>query len=288
MPEARAGWFRLVRLWPIAFIVTLAIITALSPRPTGGPADLPASDHDRADAMRSVIAALAPSSMVLIGMDPDLGTYAEIRPAVRAILSDLLARGMNLSFVSFSPEGRAIAAAELERIRRLAGTGLSTLDLGFVTGAEAAMVRSVTAIIPQGATGAVADLIRSEGGGMAAFDLVVVVGGGDLGARSWVEQVGTRLPDLPMMAVAPTFAEPELQPYLRTGQLRAVLATVRDDAAYVAMSGSAFAGSLMAGDAPPSGMAMLIGLLVALAVFAACSAGGLGGAIRAGLAARTR
>ena len=67
--------------------------------------------------MRAAFEALPEDALVVVGMDADLGTYPEIRPAVRAAFDDLLARGASLAFVSVTVEGRAIAAAELARLR---------------------------------------------------------------------------------------------------------------------------------------------------------------------------
>ena len=112
-----------------------------------------------------------------------------------------------------------------------------------------------------------ADAIRESGGGMTAFSLAVVVSGTEISARSWVEQVGTRLPELPMLAIAPTFLEPELQPYLRTGQLAALLATARDDAAFVKTVIAADPRVGPSGlESPPPAAALLVGMLLALAV----------------------
>ena len=44
--------------------------------------------------------------LVLVGFDPDLGTYAEVRPTVRTALADLLDRDARLAFISLTPEGR--------------------------------------------------------------------------------------------------------------------------------------------------------------------------------------
>ena len=77
-----------------------------------------------------------------------------------------------------------------------------------------------------------------------------------------------------MVGIAPTFAQPELAPYLRTGQLVALLATVRDDAAFVeavADGGDQPTGS----DALPSAAAMLLGMLVALVVLGRALVGAL-------------
>jgi hypothetical protein len=127
------------------------------------------------------------------------------------------------------------------------------------------MVRAVTDVLPSGAEGPLADAIRETDGGMAAFAFVLVVGGGEMGPRTWVEQVGIRLPSLPIAAIVPTFALPELAPYLRTGQLVALLATLRDGAAFAAdVGGDAQA----APERVPSALAMLLGMLVALGALA--------------------
>lgn len=205
--------------------------------------------------------------LVLVGMDPDLGTYPEIRPATRAAFDALLRSGARLAFVSYSAEGRAISVAEQSRLRAAGVLPGDLLDLGFVSGSEAGMVRSVTDLLPSAADGPLAAAVRSAGGGMAAFSLALLIGGTEIGPRTWVEQVDTRLPALPLVAIAPTFAQPELQPYLRSGQLTGLLATARDDAAFVeaVMRDDPRSGP-SALEAPPSAAAILIGCLVALAV----------------------
>ena len=60
----------------------------------------------------------------------------------------------------------------------------------------------------------------------------VVIGGNDLGPRSWIEQVAPRIAEVPFLAVTPTVLLPEVQPYLDSGGLPAVLGTPRDGAAY--------------------------------------------------------
>jgi hypothetical protein len=217
-------------------------------------------DPIRSAQVRAAFGRLPDQALVLVAMDPDLGTYAEIRPTLRATFEDLLRDGASLAFVSVSAEGRAVAAAELERLRSAGTPAEALIDLGFVSGAEAGMVRLVGDALPAGASGRVADAIAAGGGGIGAFQMVLLVGGTDIGPRSWVEQVGTRLPALPMVAVAPTFLQPELAPYLRTGQLTGLLATVRDGAAFTqAVTDSP-------DDGPPSSLAMLLGMLVAIAV----------------------
>lgn len=222
------------------------------------------SDRSRADGLRAAVADLPLDGLVLVAFDADLGTYAEIRATTRAALADLAAHGLRLAFVSFTAEGRAIAAAELERLSRMAA-GAVPADFGFIAGAEAGLVRAISEVVPIAVSGDIADAVRSAGGGIAAFDMVLIVSGGDLSARSWVEQVGARLPTLPMVAIAPTFLDPELAPYLRSGQLTALVATLREGVAY-AQSIPSRSGNDRGPMATP--LPMLVGMLVALAVLA--------------------
>jgi hypothetical protein len=214
-------------------------------------------DTAAADALADAVTELPDGSLVLVGMDPDLGTYPEIRPAVRAALDALRARGAGIAVVSFTTEGRAVAAAEVARLRSLGATDDRLLDLGYVAGAEAGMVLSVTELAPAEG-GDVPEPFAAARRGIAAFDMALIVGGVDIGPRTWVEQVGTRLPELPLAAIVPAVRHPEVAPYLRSGQLVALVGTARDGAAYAAAGTHA--------DGLPSATGMLVGLVVALAV----------------------
>jgi hypothetical protein len=125
--------------------------------------------------------------------------------------------------------------------------------------------------------------LRARGGGIDAFDLVMVLAGGDMGPRSWIEQVETRLPTLSVVAIAPTFLRPELEPYLRSGQLRGLLATVRDDVAYGAtVEAAARPGQPLPPERAPNALAMLVGMLIALAVLIQADARRMLAAVRHG------
>lgn len=255
--------------WWVGLVVLLAAGVAIGPGGDDEALQLANPDLARVTEARATLEQLSEEALVLVAMDADLGTYPEIRPTVRAALDDLLRRGASLAFVSITGEGRAIAAAEIDRLLAAGAEPDALLDLGFVAGVEAGLVRLVGAALPVNATGQVADAISERGGGLGAFDLGLLVGGVDVGPRSWVEQVGTRLTQLPMVAIAPTFAQPELAPYLRTGQLVALLATVRDGAAYsraVAADGPVALPGELPPDRVPSSLAMLLGMVAALVV----------------------
>jgi len=260
---SEAGVARLRRSAPALVLLLVLAVASLISGSTGG-LRLASPDRSRVDQLRRAIGELPSGALVLIAFDADLGTYAEVRPTTRAAIADLAAHGARLAIVSFTPEGRAIAAAELGRIAR-AGGEEPPADLGFVAGSEAGLVRSIESIVPSAAEGDLADAIRQRGGGIGAFDMVLIVSGSDMSARSWVEQVGTRLPELPMVAIAPTFLDPELEPYLRSGQLTALLATLREGVAYA----EAVSAGSAAGSGPVVGpLPMLVGMLAALAVMA--------------------
>jgi hypothetical protein len=247
---------RFRRLAPLLLLLGLAL--ALLPstdllRLAGSP--------DAADDVTAVLEELPPDAVVLVGFDPDLGTYAEVRPTVRTLLDDLLERDASLVFVSLTPEGRALAIAERARLLA-AGVAADRLsDAGFIPGAEAALVR-------------LAGAIEAGGDGLPAgpIALGVVVGGNDLGPRSWVEQLAPRVDGLELMAVAPSVLLPELQPYLESGQLRALLATPRDGAAYRDTVDGAAQG--------PGPLAVLVGMLVAVGVLGAAVVSRLGEILR--------
>ena len=248
------------RLAPLVLLVLLTVAW-LVPEPAG--VRLASADSELADGWTDALEALPDDALVLVGFDPDVGTYAEIRPTVRAALADLLNRDARLAFVNLTPEGRALLTAELARLGRVEANPTRWLDLGFIPGAEAALVSLAGDLnVPADADGAIARRLAGEGSDAVAA--ILVVGGNDLGPRSWVEQVLPRIGDRPLLAIAPTILLPELQPFLATGQIDALLATPRDGAAYRAAIGLGPLERLR--EPEPTGLPLLLGMLVALAV----------------------
>lgn len=228
---------------PAALVAALAVVWAVP-----GPGWLQLATHDRraADEMEAALDALPAAPSVLVGFDPDLGTYAEVRPTVRALIADLLDRGARLAVVSLTAEGRALGIAERDRLVRRGAEEAAVRDLGFIAGAEAGLV----------------DLAQDLG---EQYDAIVVVGGNDLGPRSWVEQVVPRVGEVPVLAVTPVVLLPEVRPYLAAGQLDAALTTPRE--------GAAFRAALALGGGPsltesrePATLAILVGMLAAVGV----------------------
>lgn len=244
------------RLAPLLLVVALAaaLLAGLDDRLT-----LESADDGAARAVTAAFDAMPDDALVLVGFDPDVGTYAEIRPTVRAVLADLLNRGATLALVSLTPDGRALAIAELARMDRSEANPRQLIDLGFLPGAEAALVA-----VARGINGGSQDPIRADL--PSPPDLAVVIGGIDLGARSWVEQVQPRIDGLPIVAIAPTVLLPELEPYRASGQLAALIGTPRDGAAYRAQAELGRLERMVDPAAGPSPAAIIVGLLVAIGV----------------------
>jgi hypothetical protein len=188
------------------------------------------------------------------------------------MLADLLNRDARLAFVSLTPEGRALALAELERFERIGANPTRLADLGYLPGAEAALVSLARELPPAIEENALARRLAGEG--LEEVEAILVVGGNDLGPRSWVEQVAPRIGDVPMLAIAPVILLPEIRPYIATGQLDALVATPRDGAAYresVDLGGF----ERLAPTGEPSAAAVLVGLVVALLVLGSALGGRL-------------
>lgn len=244
--------------------------------------DLPATGSDAASVsdLETVVMDLPSGATVLVDIDGDLGAYPEIRYATRAALADLYVKGANLAVVSFSPEGRAIAVAEIKRLRDLGAGADRLVDLGFRSGGEPALVQLAGSGIGPAPTGPLADALRKNGPG--SFRLALVIGGSEIGPRSWVEQVQPRLPDLPIAAITPSFLLPEVLPYRSSGQLIALVGTLPADLSY----GKEVAGRAAAigpgtfSDRGLSSGAIIVGMVVAIGVLLAASAGSLAAWVR--------
>jgi hypothetical protein len=249
----------LLRGAPVALVLLLGLGWLL---PEPGGLALGSADGEAAGRVETTLDAMRDVPLVVVGFDPDVGTFPEIRPTVRVLLADLLARDAQLVFVSLTPEGRALLVAELGRLEAGGADPSAIVDLGFIAGAEAALVSLSRSIAAPGAPEAVG--ARLAAFGLGAADLIVVVGGNDLGPRTWVEQALPRAGQPPTIAVAPTILLPELVPYVESGQLDALIATPIDGASYRAAVDPEGQGG--GADRPPDALALLLGMLVAVGV----------------------
>jgi hypothetical protein len=249
------------RFAPVALLLLLTVSTLLA---TDAGLDLADADASAANRLANSLDALPDDPLVLVGFDPDLGTYAEIRPTVRTLIADLLERDARLAFISLTPEGRALAVTEVARLAESGVDADRLVDLGFLPGAEAALVSLAGALDASAGE----SILGPRGLEAGAPALALVIGGNDIGPRTWVEQVEPRAPDLRIAAVVPTSLLPDSEPYVEGGQLTALIATPRDGATYrEAADVGEFA--IAAETDGPSVVAVLIGMLAALVVLGA-------------------
>ncbi len=248
------------RLAPAALVLLLAA-ASLAPRPDG--LTLASPDRQPSDRWMERLEALPPEPVVLVAFDPDFGTYPEIRASVRATVADLFDRDARLAFVSLTPEGRALFLAERARLARNEANPARIADLGFVPGAEAAIVSIARSLPPAAEDGVLPRQLAEEG--VAVADALLVVGGNDIGPRSWIEQLLPRVDAIDVLAITPTVLLPETHPFAATGQIDALLGTPRDGAAYrdaVELDRAV----RFAETTPDPSAAVLLGLLVSIAV----------------------
>ena len=249
------------RLAPLALLLVLAAGALL---PTDAGLDLSDADASAADRLSSTLDALPDEPLVLVGFDPDLGTYAEVRPTVRTLIADLLERGADLAFISLTAEGRALAVTELERLRQGDVDAGRLIDLGYLPGAEAGLVSLADVLAAPDVDSALGP--RPPEGETPA--LAVVVGGNDLGPRSWVEQVEPRAPGIRVAAIVPAVLLPDTQPYVESGQLAALIATPRDGATYRQLASVGRFASIAETDGPPV-LSVLLGMIAAIVLLGA-------------------
>lgn len=248
----------LARALPLLFVAAIGVAWLVPDQPL---AEFRARG-DVAERVAATLDSMPDAPMVAVGFDPDAGTYAEVRPAVRALLDELLERDASLVFVNLTPEGRALLVGELARLRAAGAEADAIVDVGFVPGAEAALVALSRSIVRPAAGSAGDDelLAELEATGLQAADLLVVVGGNDLGPRTWVEQALPRLGGPPLVAVAPTVLLPELLPYVESGQIDALVGTPADSAAYARANGAPDAAQ------PVDAFALLVGVIAGILV----------------------
>lgn len=227
------------------------------------------------------IEALAPESAVLVAFDYEGGVVADLEPAAAATLRHLNARGSHIVAVSTAPQGAALAQRLWPRVSvEGAGYGERFVNLGYLPGSELGL----RSLLTQGFADQqeivnhvpLRDLpIGRTVPGWESVALIVVVSSESSDVQRWVEQIGSQRPDLPLLAVTTAAAEPVLQPYVATGQLRGLLGGITAAAAYEQALG-----------APPTALRRLDALTIAAALFALVIV--LGNLVTAGQRLRNR
>ncbi len=228
-------------VWPerIVYLILLVAVIgmwAFTPLPPETTTVAPTAEGT---AFYQTLQGLPAGAPVLLAYDWDAGRYGEMHPLSLAVTRALVAGGHPLVTMSTVPEGAGFAlqvtaeavptmtsAVDCGAVRNSfpqpwpGPYGTQYLHLGYVPGNEAGLARL--------AGGSFADLeaydlvcsnalnrapIIAAAPTLQQFGAVVVLAGGELSLRLWVEQVARQVA-IPVLVAAPQSLRPLAQPYL--------------------------------------------------------------------------
>lgn len=248
-PGARRKRFDIT---PDRWLVTLALLAAvIVPTLMGGnllpsPKGAPLETH----AVFNTVDSLDSDAPVLLAFEYGPSSVGELDAAARALIDHLMIRGARLALVSSQPAGAALAQASIQGLAadHRYEYGRNYVHLGYLPGGSTGLLDF--AIQPQAA------VVRDYSGtrrpwdasdvpalaGVASlsdFRLIVLFASAPESARGWIEQVHTRIPNTPMIAVASAGAEALLRPYYESEapQLTGLIVGLNGAAEYEAMTG---------------------------------------------------
>jgi hypothetical protein len=275
--------------WGIAAILFLSILGPIVTNRQLSP--LPAFTEEAAQ-VNNLIEQLPGEASVLLAFDYDPGFSGELDAAAAAVVDHLISRGAYLTLVSTIPTGPVLAE------RFISGTvghnnlvrNIHYVNLGFIPGGPTGLLsfaEDPQRTLPYSLDGETA--WSGDGGAgrrsvspplvgidaLADFNLVLILVDDSFTARSWIEQVQSRLVgesfQTPLVMVVSAQVEPLVRPYYDADprQVQGFITGLRGGTAYEQMTGR----KIMPGyywDAYIFGMSMagllvLIGALVGIA-----------------------
>lgn len=252
----------------VAVLAPLVLRTTLSSPSVGARSPL---------LMVSTIEALPPESYVLVAFNYEGGRIDELEPGALMLLRHLQAKQARILAISTSPLGPELAQHAWERLAPAnrpggAGYGERFVNLGYLPGSEAGLRSLLVASLTPGLLGTDRDVVLGQPltelpatrdlRGVEDLRLVVVIAAESNEVQRWIEQVGSAYPGLPIVVVVPAAAEPILQPYVDSGQVRAVLGGVLATAGYeLLLSGGDVAARRL--DAMTAGILVFVAVIVA-------------------------
>jgi hypothetical protein len=168
--------------------------------------------------------ALEPEARVVVAFDLAPSAMAELSPALMALLSELGERPHRLLAISTRPEGVDLARMALEQT-----PGQAHVLLGYLAGDAAGMRLAVNDLsralaFRDGQRQPLADHPSLQGIiGLGDVDAILIVSDDAGLVRRWLEQVQAYTA-MPLYALVTARIEPQLVPYVQTGQLAALAA----------------------------------------------------------------
>jgi len=211
--------------WLIAIVLlvatagTVIFSDIIEPQPPS-PAQIQGSGFA---ALYDQIEKLSDGQPVLIAYDYQPAAAGELEIAAATVVDHLMEQDTYLSFVSTQPTGPALAEEFLSSTQAEHGYlhNQKYVNLGYLPGESAGLLSFLIApkqIIPLAFNGSNAwDSPPLRGvNSIADFRMIMVITDDPNTARTWIEQVKTRLGGTPLTMVVSAQVEPLIQPYFRS------------------------------------------------------------------------
>ena len=186
---------------------------------------------------------LPPGAPVLMAFDYEAGFSGEMNVAISNVITQLVNKKIYLTLVATTPSGPPLAESIIKDVySHMAGNTGSYpyyADLGYIPGGTMGLLGLATSprsILPYSLNeynvwaGAPLNAIST----VSDFSAVIVMTNDPDTARIWIEQIGTRLGDTPLLIVTSSQAEPLILPYYEASpkQVQGMIAGLAGGVAY--------------------------------------------------------
>ncbi len=233
---------RQIMRWLIAIMLITVVLYSIGMGIQFMP--VPTTMPDETQAVYNAIDHLTSDSVILIAYDYEPAYTGEIETASMAAITHILAKGAGIATLSTNPTGSALARHSLDRALLLSKYPVSDFfhgekyaDMGYLAGGPTALLGF--AQNPKNAIAYDIDLnnpwVRPPLNGidsLSDFSLILVLTDNADTGRAWIEQVKTRLTNVPLAMIVSTQATPMLKPYLDSKQIDGLVSGIIGGIAY--------------------------------------------------------
>ncbi len=186
---------------------------------------------------------LPPGAPVLMAFDYEAGFSGEMNVAIANVITQLVNKKIYLTLVATTPSGPPLAESIIKDVYSHmdgnTGSYPYVADLGYIPGGTMGLLGlaiSPRSILPYSLSeynvwaGAPLNAIST----VSDFSAVIVMTNDPDTARIWIEQIGTRLGDTPLLIVTSSQAEPLILPYYEASpkQVQGMIAGLAGGVAY--------------------------------------------------------
>jgi hypothetical protein len=276
--ETSAAPRRALRL-VVAVLLILALLGVLG---SGLPAlALPANTTPETQAFFNVLTGLLTpeqtSLPILVAFDYQPALSGEMRLISQSVLEDLMAKNVRIIAFSTQPSGPAMAQQLLQDAQQMRPSYVleyQSLNLGYLVGGASGLQQlslSPQAALPMTVDGKPAWNQAPLQGvqQLTDFRAVIVLTDDADAARAWVEQVGPRLGNCPLLMVVSAQAEPLVLPYVQSGQVQGMLAGLSGAVQYEVLTQRTLGNARMVWNAYQAGLLFLLVMILIGSIYQA-------------------